>query len=87
MPEDWNDGNVKVLVGKNFDEVAMDPTKHVFIEFCKSRAEIYMLGLLFPMLVLLPLRKYRYADFSHSVTCMRAKGTRVCIPHTSLCTF
>lgn len=26
---------MKVLVGKNFDEVTMDKTKAVFVEFCK----------------------------------------------------
>ena len=36
VPEDWNSNPVKVLVGKNFEEVAMDPTKHVFVEFCKQ---------------------------------------------------
>ena len=37
IPEDWNAESVKVLVGKNFDDVAMDATKHVFVEFCKQR--------------------------------------------------
>lgn len=37
VPEDWNAESVKVLVGKNFDEVAMDSSKHVFVEFCKQR--------------------------------------------------
>lgn len=28
-----HDGNVRVVVGKNFDEIVNDPTKNVFIEF------------------------------------------------------
>jgi len=45
VPDNWDAEPVKILTGKNFKEVALDESKHVFVEFCECIEALYKYSL------------------------------------------
>ena len=41
VPEDWDAKPVKVLVGKNFDEIVNSKKQNVFVEFCMYLLSVF----------------------------------------------